>query len=186
MTSRWVVEVAPLRNVPVRWRAYSLGIKNEGVEIPEQYRPTLRTTRGALRVVEAVWAQHGDEPIGRLYTELGTRFHLQGDISMDAVAAALEAAGLDPSLASAADDERWDEQIRASMAEATEHVGTDVGVPILVFRDGETVGGISGPVVSPAPTGDDALAVWDSVAALALSPGFFELKRSRTTGPQLS
>jgi len=98
----------------------------------------------------------------------------------------VEAAGLDPSFVSAADDERWDDEIRASMTEATEHVGTDVGVPILVFRDGETVGGISGPVVSPAPTGDDALAVWDSVVGLAFSPGFFELKRSRTTGPQFS
>jgi hypothetical protein len=186
MTSRWVVEVAPQRGVPVRWRAYSLGIKNEGVEIPEQYRPMLRTTRGALRVVEAVWAEHGDERIGRLYTELGTRFHLQGDLSLDAVAAALEAAGLDPSFASAADDERWDDQIRGSMAEATEQVGTDVGVPILVFRDGDVVAGIAGPVVSPAPTGEEALAVWDSVVALTFSPGFFELKRSRTTGPQVS
>src|SRR5436309_3497974 len=108
MTSRWAVEVTATRNAPVRWRAYSLAIKNEGVEIPEQYRPLMRTTLGALRVVEAAWARYGDEPIGRLYTEIGTRFHLQDDKSLDAVEAALVAAGIDPALVAAADDERWD------------------------------------------------------------------------------
>jgi len=185
MTSRWVVEVAAERDVPVRWRAYSLAIKNEGNEIPEQYRPLLRTTLGALRVVEAVWAASGDEPIGRLYTEIGTRFHLQDDKSLDAVGAALEAAGLDPALLSAADDEAWDAEIRSSMADATSQVGDDVGVPILVFHDGGRTAGVSGPIMSPAATGDEGLAIWDSVSQLVFAPGFFELKRSRTTGPQL-
>jgi hypothetical protein len=185
MTSRWVVEVAAERDVPVRWRTYSLAIKNEGVEIPEQFRPLLRTTLGALRVVEAVWAAAGDEPIGRLYTEIGTRFHLQDDKSMGAVEAALDAAGLDPGLISAAGDEAWDAEIRGSMADAAEQVGDDVGVPILVFHDNGRTAGISGPIMSPSASGDDALAIWDSVSQLVFSPGFFELKRSRTTGPQL-
>jgi predicted DsbA family dithiol-disulfide isomerase len=68
-TSRWVTEVAPHREVAVRWRAYSLDMKNEK-------SPT--TAQGALRIVEAVWVDHGDEPIGRLYTEVGTRFHPAG------------------------------------------------------------------------------------------------------------
>ncbi len=186
MTSRWVVEVTAKRNVPVRWRAYSLAIKNENVETPEEVRALEHTSRVALRVVEAVWAEHGDEPIGRLYTEMGNRFHLRGDASQEAVAAAVEAAGLDPALASAADEERWDAEIRASMADATVHVGEEVGVPILVFRDGDRVAGISGPVMSPAPTGADALTVWDSVVALVHVTGFFEVKRSRTTGPQFA
>jgi hypothetical protein len=186
MTSRWVVEVTTARDVPVRWRAYSLAIKNENVDIPEEYRPMLRTTRGALRVVEAVWAVHGDEPIGRLYTEIGRRFHHEGDISDDAIAAALVAAGLDPAFMSAADEERWDAEIRGSMAEAIELVGDEVGVPILELHDGDRTVGISGPIMSPAPRGDAALAAWDAVWALAFTPGFFELKRSRTAGPQLA
>jgi len=185
MTSRWVVEVTAKREVPVQWRAYSLAIKNEGVDVPEESRPLLRVTLGTLRVVEAVWAEHGDAPIGRLYTEIGNRFHLQDDKSLDAVADALEAAGLDRSLVAAADDQRWDAEIRGSMAEAIEQVGPDVAVPIMVFRDGERVAGTSGPVMSPAPTGDAALAVWDAVAALVFTPNFFELKREQSTGPQL-
>ncbi|MFV0287643.1 MAG: disulfide bond formation protein DsbA, partial [Demequina sp.] len=40
-----------------------------------------------------------------------------------------------------------------------------------------------GPVVSPAPTGDDALRLFDGIVAAAGVPGFSELKRSRTVGP---
>ncbi|HEX2119311.1 MAG TPA: hypothetical protein VHF91_09020, partial [Acidimicrobiales bacterium] len=179
MTSRWVVDVAPQRNVPVRWRAYSLDIKNEGVAIPEPYREMSATSRRALRVVEAVWEEYGDEPIGRLYTEMGIRFHLRGDVSRRAVAQALLASGLPRYLVEAADDERWDKAIRYSMEEAIELVGDDVGVPILVFGDGDDVAAISGPVVSPTPSGHAAVALWDHVVALAWTPGFFELKRSR-------
>jgi len=184
MTSRWVAEVAPRKNVPVRWRAFSLAIKNRGVEIPEQYRALMGMTLGAMRVVEAVWAKEGDEPIGRLYTELGQRFHLQDDKSTAAVEAALAACGLDPTLIDAAGDERWDRELKASMAEATNLVGTDVGVPILAFHEGDEVHAISGPVVSPTTTGDEALELWDHVIGLSRCRSFFELKRARTTPPQ--
>jgi hypothetical protein len=66
-----------------------------------------------------------------------------------------------------------------------------VGVPILLFRDGEPggagdkVAAISGPVVSPAPRDGDAVALWDHVEALAWMPSFFELKRTRTGPPQI-
>lgn len=167
-TSRWVLEVAPHRNVAVRWRAFSLDLKNGAP-------PT--TAQGALRIVEAVWADHGDDPIGRLYTEVGRRFHEHEDTSLDAVAGALAAAGLDAAYLGAAHDQRWDAEIRWSMDEATRVAGDDVGVPILVF-DGEV--GVCGPVMEPAPTGAAAVDLWDCVAGLARTPGFFELERSRT------
>ena len=169
--------MTPLRNVPVRWRAYSLAMKNADGEA--------NTAQGALRVVEAVWADHGDEPIGRLYTEMGTRFIVRRDVSPGAVPDALTAAGLDPSYAAAGADERWDDEIRGSMAEAIDLVGPEVGVPILVFRDGDATAAIFGPVVSPTPRGEEALALWDHVVGLAWSPGFYELKRSRTGPPEL-
>jgi 2-hydroxychromene-2-carboxylate isomerase len=167
-TSRWVLEIAPQRAVAVRWRAFSLDLKNDTP-------PT--TAQGALRIVEAVWADHGDEPIGRLYTEVGTRFHVHGDSSLDGLAAALRAAGLAASYLDAAHDERWDAEIRWSMDEAIRVVGDDVGVPILVL-DGEA--GLCGPVMEPAPTGAASVEVWDHVVALARTPGFYELKRSRS------
>lgn len=184
MTSRWVAEAAPCRDVAVRWRAFSLAIvENRAGDVPT---PDHRVSLGALRVVEAVWADEGDEPIGRLYTEIGRRFHLEGDKSIAAVGAALEAAGLDPDTISAADDARWDAEIEGSMADAAAVVGDDVGVPVLVFHDGDEEHGISGPVMSPAPTGDDALDLWDHVLALSARRSFFELKRSRTPPPQFA
>lgn len=162
-----MLEVAPQRDVAVRWRAYSLDIKNE--------KPP-STAQGVLRIVEAVWADHGDEPIGRLFTEIGTRFHLREDSSPAAVAEALEAAGLDARYLAAVSDPRWDAEIRWSMDEAVRVVGDDVGVPILVL-DGDV--GLSGPVMEPAPAGVAAVELWDHVVALARTPGVYELKRSR-------
>ncbi|HEV3496143.1 MAG TPA: disulfide bond formation protein DsbA, partial [Actinomycetes bacterium] len=109
--------------MPVRWRAYSLDIKNEGIEIPEPYREMSAAGRGALRVVEAVWDEYGDGPVGRLYTEMGNRFHLRGDVSRAAVAQALLASGLSRHLVEAADDKRWDKAIRYSIDEAIDLVG---------------------------------------------------------------
>lgn len=72
------------------------------------------------------------------------------------------------------------------MAEAAGLVGDDVGVPILAFSESGTVRATFGPVVSPSPTGEAALRLWDNVTALAFTDGFYELKRSRTDPTQLS
>jgi hypothetical protein len=185
MTSRWVVDVAPRKGVPVRWRTFSLAIKNRDVDVPEQYRPLMAASLGALRVVEAVWAQEGDEPIGGLYTELGPRFHVQGDKTLEAVEAALVACGLDPALMAAAENEDWDRELEASMADAVSVVGSDVGVPVMVFHEDDLVHGVSGPVMSPSVTGPDGLELWDHVVGLSRCRSFFEVKRGRSGPPQL-
>ncbi len=150
--------------------------------MPERLEAPAMASLGALRVVEAVWARHGDGPIGGLYTELGQRFHGQNDKSLSAVSAALQACGLDRALFAAAEDDGWDHAIRSSMAEALELAGPDVGVPVLAFRhDEDRVYAISGPVMAPTATGDEALDLWDHVVGLARIPTFFELKRSRST-----
>lgn len=46
--------------------------------------------------------------------------------------------------------------------------------------------GLSGPVFSPAPTGEAALRAWDAVRVLLAEPGFFELRRARTGPPALA
>ena len=40
-----------------------------------------------------------------------------------------------------------------------------------------------GPVISPAPKGEEAGKLWDGVLLAASYSGFFEIKRSRTVGP---
>jgi hypothetical protein len=60
-----------------------------------------------------------------------------------------------------------------------DRVGMDVGTPVI------SVDGTSffGPVVTPAPKGEAAGQLWDGVVLVAGTPGFYELKRSRTEGP---
>ena len=56
---------------------------------------------------------------------------------------------------------------------------TDVGTPIIAIGDVA----FFGPVVSPSPKGEAAGRLWDGCVLVAGTPGFFELKRTRTVGP---
>ena len=184
MTSRWLSEVAEHRDVEVRWRPFSLQVKNEEHGLPEQYAAMAAATHRALRVMEAVRRGEGDAAIGPYYTELGRRIHHDGDSPLTDLAGALAACGLDAAYVDAADDESWDEVIRASMAEALGAAGDDVGSPILMLSSDPPTA-FFGPIVSPPPTGQAALDLWDSLSAMGSQPAFYELKRSRTQGPQL-
>ena len=82
----------------------------------------------------------------------------------------------------AADDETWDKVIDADMANAVAKAGKDVGVPLIVL-DGGAGPGFFGPVLSPAPTGKAAVELWNAMVAAGCTPGFYEFKRTRTTGP---
>src|ERR1700738_1134701 len=85
VTSRWLATVAPQRDLAVTWRPWSLAIKNEGKELPPDlpavWRRRIDATKAfavpALRVLEAAGTE-GDAARGRLYTELGRRFHGEG------------------------------------------------------------------------------------------------------------
>lgn len=179
MTSRWAAEVAEARGFEIRWRPISLKIVNEGNE--NAHKESHDKGHRIARVVEAADAAAGAEAVGRLYTELGTRIHPGGNRDFDTVIAeSLEAAGLDADLASAADTEASDAQLRENTHHALDIAGPDVGVPII------SIDGVAffGPVVTPAPTGDLALQLWDGIYAAAQVPGFYELKRGRTEGPK--
>ena len=51
------------------------------------------------------------------------------------------------------------------------------GVPIITVDGGRPV---FGPVVVPAPSGDDALALWHLTLAFSTVPGLYELKTPKT------
>jgi 2-hydroxychromene-2-carboxylate isomerase len=180
ITSRWIIEVERLRPIDVRWHVMSLSVLNEGRDLPENYRKMLDEAWGPVRVCIAAEQRHGPEVLGRLYTELGTRFHNEKrQQSREVIEEALEAAGLDRSLADAADTDEYDEALRASHKDGMDRVGYEVGTPVI------SVEGASffGPVVSPIPRGEAAARLWDGVRLVAGTDGFFELKRSRTRDP---
>ncbi|MEU7425005.1 DsbA family protein [Streptomyces sp. NPDC048362] len=190
MTSRWVLEVAKVRDIEVRWHIMSIAVLNENRldELPEDYREMLTTKAWkAVRVVTAAWQKHGDDVLGPLYTALGTRFHNNDEgVTLEAIAGALADAGLPAELVEYADQEdfEFDAELRASHKEGIEKVGQDVGTPVIAVPgpDGEQIA-FFGPVVTPAPQGEDAVRLWDGTLAVASVPGFYEIKRTRTKGP---
>jgi 2-hydroxychromene-2-carboxylate isomerase len=182
LTAEWIRQVSPLRDVQVRWRVYSLTLRRLGDARPEAGKSF---TLGAARMLEAVWADHGDAAIGPLYEHIGRAIHVERaarDRSL--LQRALSACALDPAYAAAADDERWDAEVRWSMAEADRHAGADVAVPILAVGTAPERG-YGGPVLSRRLSDGAALRVWDAFVALAAEPAFFELKRSRSESPQI-
>ncbi|MFD5202640.1 DsbA family protein [Streptomyces sp. NPDC058375] len=188
MTSRWMLEVEKVRDVEVRWHVMSLAVLNEDKldELPEEYRDMLENKAwGPVRVVVAAQQLHGDEVVGPLYTALGTRFHNNGEgPTREAVAAALKDVGLPEDLAEYADKDTYDTELRASHQEGIDKVGQEVGTPVIAVpgADGEQVA-FFGPVVTPAPKGEEAAKLWDGTLLVASIPGFYEIKRTRTQGP---
>ncbi|GAA4970472.1 DsbA family protein [Yinghuangia aomiensis] len=181
MTSRWMLEVEKVRPVDVTWHVMSLSVLNENRDdLPERYVKLMAEGWGPVRVCIAAEQKYGSEVLGPLYTALGTRHHPGGrPYDRATIEEALEEAGLPRDLADAADSTEYDEALRASHAEGIGLVGEDVGTPVVA------VNGVAffGPVVTPAPKGEAAGKLWDGCVLVAGTPGFYEIKRTRTQGP---
>nr|WP_202881651.1 disulfide bond formation protein DsbA [Pedococcus badiiscoriae] len=180
LTSRWGMEVERVRSVDITWSVMSLSVLNEGRDLPEEYREMMDRGWGPVRVIIAAARDHGDMVVKPLYDAMGARIHLEGERDFaKVIAAALDEVGLPAELADYADSDVLDAQLRASHQRAIDLVGDEVGTPVIAV-DGQA---FFGPVVSPAPQGEDAGRLWDGFRLVAGTPGFFEIKRSRTVGP---
>lgn len=180
MTSRWMLEVEKVRPVQVRWHVMSLAVLNEGRDLPEPYRALMERAWGPVRAVVAAGRSHGEEYVRPLYDALGTRIHPGGRTDDDVVIReALAEVGLPEDLADVTTSTTVDDLLRASHEAGISLVGEDVGTPVVA------VNGVAffGPVVTPAPTGEAAGRLWDGTVLVAGTPGFYELKRTRTVGP---
>jgi predicted DsbA family dithiol-disulfide isomerase len=182
MSSRWLLEVAEVRPVTPRFHVMSLAVLNRDRDgLSDKYREAMDKAWGPVRVCIAAEQAHGNEVLLPLYTALGNRIHPDGGDFADRslIIDALAEVGLPASLADAADSTEFDERLIESHHDGMDRVGMDVGTPVI------SVGGVSfiGPVVTPAPKGEAAGKLWDGVVLVAATPGFYELKRTRTDGP---
>lgn len=191
ITSRWLVDATSRTGAAIEWRNLSLAVVNADREIPEQYRSAMEAGTRAHRVIAALRAADRNDLVGAFYTEWGRRTFLDGvEPRADLAAEVADAVGAGQ-WSAAAEDNSWDGEVERSTKEGQDLAGgSDVGSPVLAFAAAATADrprvGFFGPIVSPAPEGDDAVALLTHVEAAAALPSFYELKRGRTDGPQFT
>jgi hypothetical protein len=189
ITSRWLVEIAKWRKLDIRWRSFSGVIRDGGIrlspKLPVERRAAALAGRKmaghVLQVFEAVRAEHGEDAVGRVYTEFGRRVHAPGrlpGVTPNLLRDALDAADLDVGIEDRAADPVWQAAVKTSTDEALAMVGADAETPIVVLADSGPIG-VSGPMLSWVPTGDAALRLWDAMRTLAEEPAFGEVRRRR-------
>src|SRR5207344_1878994 len=123
ITTRWLKEVAPHRDLDVTWRSFCLEIRDDyGVAptMPEERREAAIAAHALshrmLRIFEAARARTGEGAVDALLTQWGRRFFARGAVRDEALLSeCLAACGLDADLVEAADHEKWDEPIVEAM-----------------------------------------------------------------------
>jgi hypothetical protein len=196
ITSRWVAQVALMRDLRVDWRFISLRLINKdkdyATEFPEGYVFGHTAGLRMLRVAAAIRHELGREALGPVVAAYGHSHwdRPEGDglgrrlSTPDHVRDVLATAGVPVEFADHLDDDSWDTMLDAESELALSRTGRDVGTPIITYHPPD---GLSffGPVISRVPEPERAVELWDAVTTLAAFPGFAEMKRSLRERPQL-
>jgi hypothetical protein len=180
MTSRWILEVEKVRDIEVEWNLFSLAYLNRDKDVSDEYKSKLARSWHCTRVIAAAQKESGASITLPLYSAISSRIHLKKmEVGETLFGEALVEVGLSPELSTAMNDESFDAAIIESHERGIKMVGNDVGTPIISIGDVA----FFGPVISPAPKGEEAGKLWDGVVGVASYTGFFEIKRSRNVGP---
>jgi hypothetical protein len=155
---------------------------------PAEDNPRLswyQRSHNLLRVMESIRSSESNDAVQRYYWELGRRIHHDKDFMNINLAEVLTSIGVSNIHLDAFSNSEFDEEIRSRMDAGISLAGDDIGTPIIGFerKNGDMVG-IFGPVITRVPGKEQSLDLWDSVVTLTATPGFWELKRTRTEKPE--
>ena len=180
MTSRWMLEVEKVRDIDLTFHVMSLSVLNEGRDLDPGYREIIDAAWIPARAALLVEQRHGAAKLAEFYTAIGTRFHPgEEPKTVETIKAALDEVGADSDIIGIAQTDAIDEDLRRSHHEGMDPVGDEVGTPV-IHINGKA---LFGPVISPAPKGEEAGDLFDGFEKVTAYDGFFEMKRTRTVGP---
>jgi 2-hydroxychromene-2-carboxylate isomerase len=179
-TSRWIRNVRAQRDLDITWKFFSLEEVNL---VPGKRHPWERPWSygfGQMRVGVLIRRELGNDALDRWYDTIGHAFFYDGiKTHVPAMhAEVIAGAGFDATLVerALADDSTLDEA-REEHIDAVARYGAH-GVPTIVFASEYAV---YGPVVVPAPEGEDAVALWDVVHGMQRFPHLYELRHPKKT-----
>jgi 2-hydroxychromene-2-carboxylate isomerase len=180
-TSLWIREVRRQRDLAVTWRFFSLEEVNLVAGKRHPWERAWSFGFGQMRVGALIRRELGNEALDRWYAAVGNAFFFDGlkthvpEIHAGVIAdAGFDASFVDRAVA----DDSTAAVVREEHQVAVARYGAH-GVPTLVLERGYAV---YGPVVVPAPTGDDAVAHWDLVRSMERFPQLYELRHPKTMG----
>ena len=179
-TSVWIRRAREQTPLDIEWRFFSLEEINLVAGKRHPWERPWSYGFGQMRVGALIRRELGNDALDRWYATVGSAFFNDGVKTHvpDIHAKVIADAGFDPSLVdrAIADDSTLDE-VRDEHLDAAARYGAH-GVPTIVFESGYAV---YGPVVVPAPEGDDALALWELVRSMQRFPHLYELRHPKTT-----
>lgn len=177
--SKWIREVRTHVGLDITWRFFSLEEVNRADGKKHPWERPWSYGWGQMRVGALVRRELGQAALDRWYDLVGTSFFERGVKTHDPAvhAEVIGDAGFDPGLVDRAiADETTSDDVKADHDFAVATHGAH-GVPTIVFPSGYAV---YGPVIVPAPTGADAVALWDAVRTFERFPHFYELRHPKT------
>jgi len=175
--SKWIREVQERAAIEIAWRFFSLEEINLVAGKKHPWERAWSYGWSQMRV--GAWIRReSQDSIGRWYAAAGEAFHEHAvktqdpDVHRELVSQI----GFPGAVDAALDDPTTADEVRADHDEAVARYGA-FGVPVIVLPGGHAV---FGPVVTPAPTGDAALHLWDLVLGWREFPRLYEMRHPKT------
>jgi 2-hydroxychromene-2-carboxylate isomerase len=178
--SKWIRTVRASVPVDITWRFFSLEEINRERGKRHPWERPWSYGWGQMRVGALIRRELGNDALDRWYATIGPAFFDDGvrTFDPDTHADVIAGAGFDPALVERAiADESTTVDVKRDHDECVARHGGH-GVPTIVFEASDYA--VYGPVIVPAPTGDDAIALWDLVRSMPRFPHLYELRHPKT------